>query len=67
MGILARRWIVGQECPTYVFRSDEVQGHAGTRSVRSGLRLSEFGWHRAVLQRCPSESHSRTAIASISM
>ncbi len=24
MGILARRWIVGQECPTYVFRSDEA-------------------------------------------
>ncbi len=24
MGILARRWIVGQECPTYGFRSDKA-------------------------------------------
>ena len=26
MGIRARRWIVGQECPTYILWSDESLG-----------------------------------------
>jgi hypothetical protein len=34
MGILARRNLVGQECPTYVFRSDQALASFRSRSSR---------------------------------
>lgn len=64
MSILARRRYVGQECPTYVFRSDTARGSTGYWSplFPHGLRLAYTSHRNKVPEISVALSQRRGAI-----